>query len=240
MPIKETVSEVATAAGSHKLDFDADKLIGSEAKESKSETAKSENTEPVDPDKLIEPSKPAELDKTETCPSEIEPISTHEERLNETPRETNSNGYWEGERGESKFVLTNETLKEDLARHRIDGIEYKDAKPDFSPITDTTVQIEGFSDKRYGGKSDVTVMGNFDKADTKCSEQWNQAMRDGKSNWTPSDVAKWRSEHEYSWHECNDMKTMQLVPSSIHQACRHLGGVGEYKMLNNTNGGFDD
>lgn len=240
MPIKETGSEVSKASQSRGLDFDADKLIGSEAKESKSETAKSENAEPVDPDKLIEPSKPTELDKTETHPSEVEPTSKYEERLNETPRETSSKGYWEGARGESKFILTDETIKENLSKYGIDGIEYKDAKPDFSPITDTTAQIEGFSDKRYGGKSDETVMGNFDKADTKCSEQWNQTKRDGKTNWTPSDVAKWRSEHGYSWHECNDMKTMQLVPSCIHQACRHLGGVGEYKILNNTNGGFDD
>ncbi len=54
MPIKETGSEVSKATEFHDLDFDADKLIGIEVEESKSEIAKSENTEHIDPDKLIE------------------------------------------------------------------------------------------------------------------------------------------------------------------------------------------
>lgn len=66
MPIKETGSEVSKASESRGLDFDADKLIGSEAKESKPETAKSENAEPVDPDKLIEPT------QRETHQTEVE------------------------------------------------------------------------------------------------------------------------------------------------------------------------
>ncbi len=56
MAFKETVSEIATSSKPDKLDFNADKLIGSETKESKSETKQPDN-KPVDADKLIEPNK---------------------------------------------------------------------------------------------------------------------------------------------------------------------------------------
>ena len=229
MPFSETSSEASKTPETSKLDVDADKLIGSEARESKTEAGDVKDREPVDPDKLIEPAQ-----------HEVEPLSTFEERLNNVPKETNPNGTWEGERGESRFILIRDDLKASLAKFGIDGICYKDAKPGFSPIADTTVQIEGFSDVRYGSKSDGYTEGNFDKADAKCADKWNQAARDGRTDWTPGKVEEWRKVNEYSWHECNDMKTMQLVPSDIHHACNHFGGVGEYKKLNNDGGGFDD
>lgn len=55
MPFSETSSEVSKAPETRKLDIDADKLIDSETKESKTEAGDVKNHEPVDPDKLIEP-----------------------------------------------------------------------------------------------------------------------------------------------------------------------------------------
>lgn len=55
MALNETSSEVSKTPETHKLDFDADKLIGFDTKESKPEASNNENLEPVDPDKLIEP-----------------------------------------------------------------------------------------------------------------------------------------------------------------------------------------
>ena len=35
----------------------------------------------------------------------------------------------------------------------------------------------------------------------------------------------------YTWHECNDMITMQLIPSVINDYFGHMGGVGEINLL---------
>ena len=34
-----------------------------------------------------------------------------------------------------------------------------------------------------------------------------------------------------AWHECADGKTMQLVPTAIHDACRHSGGVSTMRTV---------
>ncbi len=54
MPFSETSSEVSKTPETSKLDVDADKLIGSEARESKTEAGDVKDREPVDPDRLIE------------------------------------------------------------------------------------------------------------------------------------------------------------------------------------------
>ena len=46
---------------------------------------------------------------------------------------------------------------------------------------------------------------------------------------SPEDVAKWRKENGYTWHECKDMKTMQKVPSEVHNNIPHSGGISEAK-----------
>ena len=55
MAFDETSSEVSRIPKTNKLDIDADKLIGPENKETKTETGDVKDHEPVDPDKLIEP-----------------------------------------------------------------------------------------------------------------------------------------------------------------------------------------
>lgn len=36
-----------------------------------------------------------------------------------------------------------------------------------------------------------------------------------------------RDKYKLTWHELNDVKTMQLVPTKINSTYGHLGGVGE-------------
>jgi len=69
------------------------------------------------------------------------------------------------------------------------------------------VQIDEFTSSRAD---------NFTQADEKLSKQWEIS---------PEDVATWRKENRYTWHECEDCKTMQLVPSEIHGNVNHFGGV---------------
>lgn len=44
---------------------------------------------------------------------------------------------------------------------------------------------------------------------------------------TPKEVKKWRKQNNYTWHELNDMESMELVPSIINSKFGHLGGVSE-------------
>ncbi len=70
--------------------------------------------------------------------------------------------------------------------------------------------------------------GNFEQADALTAEQWTADGRDGKE-WTAEDVAQYRQDHGLTWHECNDMETMQMIPEAINADFGHLGGVGEVK-----------
>lgn len=133
-----------------------------------------------------------------------------------------NNGHWDGERGNSnwqpdpnfipgKANPDGKTWNEILDKYGIDRIPFKDGEPDFSEICKGTVEIKQFSDNRTD---------NFDKADIELAKQKGS---------TPEDVAKWRKDNSYTWHECKDMKTMQKVPSEVHNNITHSGGVSEVK-----------
>lgn len=132
------------------------------------------------------------------------------------------NGEWSGERGDSKWKPEREyvplkanpegkTWGEILDKYGIDGIKFKDGEPNFSEISKGNVEIEPFTDSR----SD-----NFDKADIELAKQ---------RGCTPKEVKQWRKENGYTWHECRDMKSMQKVPSIVHNNISHSGGISEVK-----------
>ena len=163
--------------------------------------------------------------------------STYEDRINQTPKEISDRGIWTGERGESKYIPTDKEILEILAKYGLNGIEYRDGIPDFSGCSEATVTIDNMSENRYGKG------GNFEQCDQKCADQWNKEGRDGKNDWTARDVANWRKENGYTWHERNDMKTCDLIPTKINDYFGHLGGVGECKRRDDENskdGGFDE
>ena len=174
-------------------------------------------------------------DRESTDKGNVEYYTTKKERIDHTPSENSQLGNWDGERGESKFVPTDETVKQELETYGVDGIEYKEGVPDFFPVSETNVEID-MTSNRYGND------GNFEKCDTKCAEQWNAEQRDGKTDWTARDIAEWRAENKYTWHECSDMKTCNLVPRDIHEVCRHSGGVAECNKRDGLNSGgvFDE
>lgn len=158
--------------------------------------------------------------------------STYKERMDQTPRDDGERGEWQGERGESVFIPNDSEIKEILEEYEIEGIAYEDAIPDFSPCSESTVVIDNMTDNRNGPPVEGS---NFQQCDQKCAEQWNEQCREGKSDWSARDVANWRREHGYSWHERNDMKTCDLIPTKINAYFGHLGGVGEYIRLPNSN-----
>lgn len=139
-----------------------------------------------------------------------------------------NNGHWNGERGDSewrpdpnfipgKANPEGKTWNEILDKYGIDNIPFRDGEPDFGEISKGTVEIESFSDSRTD---------NFDKADIDLANQ---------KGCTPEEVAKWRKENGYTWHECKDMKTMQKVPGEVHNNVTHSGGISEVKKGNGDN-----
>lgn len=163
--------------------------------------------------------------------------SEYKDRIKFTPID-GDRGNWEGQRGESKYVPSENTekgrdVKQLLTEKGVDGIEYKNGEPDFSPMSESTVKIEGMTE---------VCEDNFPKADIKCAEQWNTEKRDGRTDWTAADVRDWRRENKYSWHERCDTETMDLVPTEINLYFRHLGGRAECKIRDSKDkgDGFDE
>ncbi|MCC8046450.1 MAG: HNH endonuclease [Clostridiales bacterium] len=180
---------------------------------------------------------PAEKGVTETADSQNDVhnnyYSTYEERLKQTPGDSGERGEWSEDRGESDFKPNDQEIQDILAKHGLESIPYKDGIPDFSKVSEATVEIDEMSENRSE---------NFKQCDEKCAEQWNKEAKDGKNDWTARDVKEWRQENGYSWHERNDMKTCDLVPTKINDYFGHLGGVSECKKRDSENSGgeFDE
>ena len=150
-------------------------------------------------------------------------VSDNDKKYTDIPR---NDGMWEGEPGNSKWKPDRETIPkkynpEDktwgqiLDENGIDGIDFVDGEPDFSEIAEETVEIDEYSQDRDD---------NYDSADEKLAEKWTKEQKDGHS-WSADDVAQYRKEHQLSWHEKSDMKTMQLVPREVHLNIPHKGGI---------------
>lgn len=175
--------------------------------------------------------------------------NSYETRNNQTPVDGNR-GQWEGERGESKYIPSDQTesgqaAKEKLAENNMNGIEYEYAEPDFSECAEATIEIDNMTEHRndyYDADGNYTP-GNFSQADEKCAVLWNDSQREGRSDWRAEDVRDWRRENHYSWHERCDTRTMDLVPYDIHSFFGHLGGCAECRVRDaaNVDGGrFDE
>lgn len=167
-----------------------------------------------------------EIDRTDS--REGQEYYTREEKIDLAGH---SAGEWDGEVGNSEFHPDDSGAREDLEKYGQKSIEYKDGNPDFSKVSETTVEIDNMtSDKEY----------NFRQAYKKIAEKWNEEGRDEKTDWTSRDVKNWKHENHYDLHECADMKTMNLIPHDIHMACKHIGGRAECRRAENMEGGFDE
>ena len=174
---------------------------------------------------------------------------SYKDRFDHVPAD-GGRGQWEGEEGESKYIPSDSTEEgraalEKLSEKGEEGIEYKDAEPDFSKCAEAAVEIDDMTEHRhdYDDADGNTKKGNFSQADCKCAEQWNAIGKDGKTDWTAADVRDWRREHNCSWHERCDTRTMDLVPREIHGYFRHSGGCAECRArdaIYGDGGGFDE
>ena len=192
-----------------------------------------------------EETQPASVTAPETESPEVQNTVGAEEEQQETTQEITksqdaesvhlpqTNGKWEGDEGNSKWIPESDyvpqknnpegmTWGEIMGREKIDGISYRDGEPDFSEVARDTVEIDDFGTDRNE---------NFSQADEKLSGKWNQEAKDGKTDWTPRDVANYRRENGLTWHERSDMRTMDLVPRDVHNNMPHSGGISVAKHL---------
>lgn len=154
------------------------------------------------------------------------PLNDSKERKMHLPSEVGEdgeiNGRWVGEKGDSIWEPNlekipqqknpeNKEWKEVLQEQGIKGINFKEGEPDFAEISRRTVEIDDFTKVRDK---------NFKQADIKEAE---------RRGCLPRDVREWRKENNHTWHETNDCKTMQKVPSIIHNNIPHSGGISEIK-----------
>lgn len=138
--------------------------------------------------------------------NQLQQGTLYQARLNQTPI---NNGHWLGQRGESKWISDNPEVNRFLQDAGIDGIGYKNARPDFSPVAKGQVEIPNMT---------TNMDANFRAADKLLAEQRGVS---------PKDIADFRKNEKYTWHEEPDLKTLQLVPSIVNSRLGHIGGRGE-------------
>lgn len=148
-----------------------------------------------------------------------------------TTRTPENNGSWSGMRGNSAWMPDrdyippeksrnpetspysnpeNLTWGEILEKNKIEGVEFKNGFPVFQDISRGTVEIENFQTGGCDAKDK-----NFKQADIAMAE---------KNGYTPNEVKQWRKENNFTWHECEDKRTMQKVSNEVHANIPHDGG----------------
>ena len=168
--------------------------------------------------------------------------STPEARIKKTPAPSNKNVEFTNKelRGNSLCVPkeSNKELKEILEKSGVSGIEYKNGVPDFSPTSMAELEIQNMRGGR-GIAGKLARDSNFSKANKNLVEQIKQSpelaskygFTEGQKI-TSAGIEDYMKNNKMTWHELNDMKTMQMVPSQVNNQFKHLGGIGEINIRN--------
>ncbi len=170
---------------------------------------------------------------TNTALKQTEFNSEYEDRLKQTPGTQNKVVEFEGTRGESKCKLKpppDSELQKIFDEAGIDGIEYKRAVPDFSPTS--KLELSGIDmSKGRTGKN-----GTYAQANNKFVKMLNESPELAQEfGITPkkgtvfktSDIKRYMSTNKLTWHELNDLTTVQMVPTKVNSTFGHLGGISE-------------
>ncbi|WP_400203163.1 HNH endonuclease [Candidatus Methanomassiliicoccus intestinalis] len=161
---------------------------------------------------------------------------------------------WKGEIGNSKLCPPENTeISETLSGYGQNGVIYKNNNPDFRPFTKHHSEEWGYFDGEvvitdmkgemdsFGNKIDArnrNKSGDLESDSLCLSDLGNFAQADlalaRKLNTTPEAIRQYRN-NKFTWHECRDGVTMQLIPSNINKYFTHYGGTSLIKEMS-TNG----
>lgn len=161
------------------------------------------------------------------------PYSKYNARWVKTPKD-DEYGHWTGERGESDYIFDkSKTVR--ISEDRYVTVEagtkvtYQNAVPDFSAFQKAQVKIPRMTSNRTS---------NFNQADEALADYWTK-IQHNKQTWTPRKVKEYRTNNGLTWHEMNNMESMQLVPTEVNAGFGHLGGVGEYNAMTGAEGAME-
>lgn len=163
-------------------------------------------------------------------------------------------GKFVGPIGDSLFIPSDHGAMEYLGGLGLQGVEYENGYPDFAPFAqiatpwgevDARVDIGHMTPFRRNpawdfGRRDreqaydlACDLGNFNQADIALAEKLvtvNAGLACMKRSDLCRSIAAFRKDAKLTWHECADGHTMLLIPSVIHRACPHSGGVSFEKQ----------
>ena len=109
------------------------------------------------------------------------------------------------------------TYGELMNKYDIDGVEYHNNDPDFSPFEDEKlrhVELPYMPTERLGDS------GSYALAMQELSRKLDMSVEE---------IEQYMVEHDLLVHECADRKTVRIIPKEINQAFLHTGGVGMQK-----------
>lgn len=150
-----------------------------------------------------------------------------------------SNGHWVGEAGNSRWLPDGDYTPKNRLYNNMYGKTWAQILRD-NHCEEGIVFTNGEIDFARTGvvKAEVSIPSGiatcFNEQDLEKGKRTRLhdtafailAQQLGKS---VNEVMKWKDENVYVWHECIDLKTLQLVPREIHDNVTHQGGVAVLK-----------
>lgn len=130
-------------------------------------------------------------------------------------------GMWLGDPGNSEFVPNDLEAQKVMREYGQESVSIHSSHPDFSPfsIHETPwgsqiceVEVGHMTSQRTG------TDGNYFQADEELARKIGKGV-------TSDDVRHYREQNKLTWHEVEDGKTMQLIPTVINSSVAHTGGV---------------
>lgn len=139
-------------------------------------------------------------------------------------------GYWkDGVRGEGLFVIHDAaefhynghtiTGAEFKAMYGVEGIEYHNSEPDFSPF---------YLNNSY---VDTVVFENGISHDRDQTHQAALSYLSEKKGRSKAAIEKYMKQNEFTFHELDDRKTVVVIPSCLNSIFTHTGGTGLEKII---------
>jgi len=131
-----------------------------------------------------------------------------------------------GERGDSMWVSDKPEVQETLERFGVEGIRYKGGLPDLEPVSIHEVYLNE-DELQIRNKAQFEVCNDILAEDIENLPEWRENMQ--KSGLLDDDQLAEIEMNEvpygYVWHhDPNIPGRMLLVPISVHDACKHVGG----------------
>lgn len=151
----------------------------------------------------------------------------------------------EDEEKEKKGKEKYNEVKRILDENNINGIEYKNGVPDFSPVAKVTMEIS-YDDVQVRGLKGNDARTEIQKQASKRYAQYlNEHPEEAEAlgfhtdgSISQKDIKEYMSKNDLTWHELNDCKHIQLVPTVINDTFGHCGGVSEVNNGALEEGGF--